>query len=42
LEELPLKLYDTTSKFDEKDPKKNVKKKEECGDIESYAMLSYM
>jgi hypothetical protein len=42
LEELPIKLYDTTGKIDEKNPQKNVKRREECGDIRSYAMLSYM
>jgi Leucine-rich repeat (LRR) protein len=45
LEELPLRLYDTTGKIDEKNidkVKDYVKKKEECYDIKSYAMLSYM
>ncbi|MCE8163451.1 MAG: HET domain-containing protein [Candidatus Moeniiplasma glomeromycotorum] len=42
LEELPIRLYDTTGKFDEENPQKNIKRKEECGDIQNYAMLSYM
>ena len=44
---MPVKLYDTSCKIDQDNidqdnPQRNVKRKEECGDIENYAMLSYM